>query len=178
MVDVCCGTGTIGLVCAPFVGRVVGVESSPEAVQDAERNRELNNSRESAVFLLGKAEALMRDILPLAQRVGAGAGAGTTGSLSAAAITEVVAIVDPPRSGLHPDVIKALRTCKALKRIVYVSCNPAGSLVEDAAKLSAPPRDTSGSWARGPELRPVAAFPVDLFPHTPHAEMVMIFERD
>ena len=46
-----------------------------------------------------------------------------------------VAIVDPPRSGLHPKVIRALRECKAIDRLVYVSCNPTGSFVEDAIKL-------------------------------------------
>ena len=49
-----------------------------------------------------------------------------------------VAIVDPPRSGLHPKVIRALRECKAIDRLVYVSCNPTGSFVEDAIKLCLP----------------------------------------
>jgi tRNA (uracil-5-)-methyltransferase len=89
-----------------------------------------------------------------------------------------VAVVDPPRGGLHQDVLRALRTCRALKRVVYVSCNPAGSLVEDAALLCAPQQHGGRSAARGPPFRCVAAFPVDLFPHTPHAEMVLLLERD
>ena len=89
----------------------------------------------------------------------------------------VVAIVDPPRSGLHQNVIRALRTCKPLKRLVYVSCNPTGSFLEDAVRLCAPQEDGS-SFARGPALRVVAAVPVDLFPHTAHTELVVLFERD
>ena len=83
----------------------------------------------------------------------------------------------PPRGGLHPSVVRALRTCRALKRIVYVSCSPTGSFIEDAVKLCAP-QEGNSAFARGPALRPVAAAIVDLFPSTPHAELVVLFERD
>ncbi|RYY34579.1 hypothetical protein EON62_03165, partial [archaeon] len=100
-----------------------------------------------------------------------------TPGAAAPGVSRVVAIVDPPRGGLHPSVIRALRTCKPLKRIVYVSCNPSGSFVEDAVKFCTP-QDKRSAVAHGPAFRPVVSIPVDLFPHTPHTELVTLFERD
>lgn len=173
VVDVCCGTGTIGLVCAvdPSVARVVGVELSSEAIDDAKANAALNGLADRAVFVCDRAENAMKAILDTASAPVPG---GTGGKVP---IKRVTAIVDPPRSGLHASVIKALRTCKPLKRLVYVSCNPTGSFIEDAVRLSAPQEDSS-AFARGPPLRPVLAIPVDLFPHTPHTELVVLFERE
>jgi tRNA/tmRNA/rRNA uracil-C5-methylase (TrmA/RlmC/RlmD family) len=187
LLDVCCGTGTIGLVSASRVARVVGVELSEEAVRDAVKNTRANRVN-NALFVCNKAENVMRDIIDIATGKASGMDGsataptedGETLSLSACnPLERVVAIVDPPRGGLHPSVIKALRTCKPLKRIVYVSCNPTGSFVEDAVRLCAPQEDSaSTTYARGPPMRPVLAVPVDLFPHTPHCEMVTLFERD
>jgi tRNA/tmRNA/rRNA uracil-C5-methylase (TrmA/RlmC/RlmD family) len=166
-----------------------------DAVEDATRNA-ASNGVADAVFLGERAEAVMNDVIerasadappPAAAAAAAaahtaaagadGASAGSGGAAAPpAAITNVVAIVDPPRGGLHPSVIRALRTCKPLKRVVYVSCNPTGSQIEDVAKLCAPQEENS-AFARGPPLRPVLAVPVDLFPDTPHCEMVVLFER-
>ncbi|GLU11786.1 hypothetical protein SLE2022_285080 [Rubroshorea leprosula] len=111
----------------------------------------------------------------------------------------VVAIVDPPRMGLHPIVIKALRTHPCLQRLVYISCNPE-SLVANAIELCTPSppklekgkKDNRGwrnmssaglarhrvkSMPISEPFRPVKAMAVDLFPHTPHCEMVMLLER-
>lgn len=111
----------------------------------------------------------------------------------------VVAIVDPPRAGLHPTVIKALRTHTRLRRLVYISCNPE-SLVANAIELCTPSptemergnKDNRG-WRRmssaglarhraksmpiSEAFKPVKAMAVDLFPHTPHCELVMLLER-
>uniref|UniRef100_A0A0D6R868 Methyltransferase domain-containing protein n=1 Tax=Araucaria cunninghamii TaxID=56994 RepID=A0A0D6R868_ARACU len=112
---------------------------------------------------------------------------------------DVVAIVDPPRSGLHPVVIKALRTHPCLRRLVYISCNPE-TLIANAIELCTPSNDKSekgkGNKGRNRHMgniglarqraksmpmseafSPVKAMAVDLFPHTPHCEMVMLFER-
>jgi tRNA (uracil-5-)-methyltransferase len=199
LLDVCCGTGTIGLVCSPFFGRVVGVELSEEAVEDARRNQRLNGVA-NALFVCNKAEAVMKEIIPIAEggaappSLSASSSAAPAASAASAAaagvppspaslpstlqIYRVVAIVDPPRAGLHPDVVRALRTCKSLKRVVYVSCNPTGSLIEDALRLCLPQAENSKSKLKGPPFTPRLAVPVDLFPHTPHCEMVMLFERD
>ncbi|XP_010521770.1 PREDICTED: zinc finger CCCH domain-containing protein 24 [Tarenaya hassleriana] len=111
----------------------------------------------------------------------------------------VVAIVDPPRSGLHPIVIKALRTHPRLRRLVYISCNPE-TLVANAIELCTPSPDkaekgnkdnrgwrkmSSAGLARhraksmpaSEPFRPIKAMAVDLFPHTHHCEMVMLLER-
>ena len=85
----------------------------------------------------------------------------------------IVAIVDPAREGLHPDVIKALRSTKEIQRLVYVSCNPTGSLVKDTALLCCP----ATKKYRGLPFKPTRAQPVDMFPLTPHCEMVMTFDR-
>ncbi|CAD6261479.1 unnamed protein product [Miscanthus lutarioriparius] len=110
----------------------------------------------------------------------------------------VVAIVDPPRVGLHPTVIKALRTHPRIRRLVYISCNPE-SLVANAIELCTPTsekqeknkgnrgwrsmssaglaRQRTKSMPNSEPFIPKRAMAVDLFPHTPHCEMVMLFER-
>lgn len=111
----------------------------------------------------------------------------------------VVAIVDPPRGGLHPIVTKVLRTHTHLRRLVYISCNPE-SLMANAIELCTPSSEKtekgnknnrgwrnmgSAGLARhrvksmpmSEPFRPVKAMAVDLFPHTPHCEMVMLLER-
>ncbi|GLJ52845.1 hypothetical protein SUGI_1125730 [Cryptomeria japonica] len=112
---------------------------------------------------------------------------------------DVVAIVDPPRAGLHPTVIKALRTHPCLRRLVYISCNPE-TLLENAIELCTPSteknekgkgntrgfrhmsnlghaRQRAKSMPMSEAFRPVKAMAVDLFPHTPHCEVVMLLER-
>eukprot|EP01018_Ginkgo_biloba_P031138 Gb_23411 [translate_table: standard] len=113
--------------------------------------------------------------------------------------TDVVAIVDPPRVGLHPVVIKAIRTHPSLRRLVYISCNPE-TLVANAIELCTPSsgksekgkgnrggyrnmgnvghaRQRAKSMPMSEAFSPVKAMAVDLFPHTPHCEMVMLLER-
>ncbi|XP_057526869.1 zinc finger CCCH domain-containing protein 24 isoform X2 [Amaranthus tricolor] len=110
----------------------------------------------------------------------------------------VVAIVDPPRGGLHPTVIKALRTHPRLRRLVYISCNPE-TLVANAIELCTPlsennekkgkiwrwknmsdasqARHRLKSMPKSEPFQPVKAMAVDLFPHTSHCELVMLLER-
>ncbi|KAL6967269.1 hypothetical protein U1Q18_033073 [Sarracenia purpurea var. burkii] len=125
--------------------------------------------------------------------------ASENGTPSVRQFKNVVAIVDPPRFGLHPTVIKALRTHPRLRRLVYISCNPE-SLVANAIELCTPSSDkaekgnknnrgwrnmSSAGLARhraksmpnSEPFRPVKAMAVDLFPHTPHCELVMLLER-
>ncbi|CAA6662435.1 unnamed protein product [Spirodela intermedia] len=121
------------------------------------------------------------------------------GSTSPRQFRNVVAIVDPPRVGLHPNVIKVLRTHPRLRRLVYISCNPE-SMVANAIELCTPTsekpqkgRNSSRGWRNmssaglarhraksmpnSEPFRPVKAVAVDLFPHTPHCETVMLLER-
>eukprot|EP00850_Spirogloea_muscicola_P022186 SM000281S10754 [mRNA] locus=s281:108583:112559:- [translate_table: standard] len=114
--------------------------------------------------------------------------------------SEVVAIVDPPRVGLHPTVLKSLRSHPQLKRLVYVSCNPE-SLAMNALELCTPyheqmgqqtgrrppgqrgytlgtaKRRLGGMSAEVDAFRPERAIAVDLFPHTPHCELVLLLQR-
>ena len=85
----------------------------------------------------------------------------------------LLAIVDPPREGMHSSCLTAIRNCSRIERLVYVACNPTKSLVRDAVPLCGP---VSKKYT-GSSFKPVTATPVDLFPMTPHCEMVMIFER-
>jgi len=153
VLDVCCGVGTIGLCMARRCRQVIGLELVPEAVISAQQNAELNDLK-NASFHVGKAE----DVLP-----GVLAGLG-------ADVDEICAIVDPPRPGLHPQVLLALRACKRLTRVVYISCNP-DSLVDDVVRLTTP-SDTDDD-----PLVPIRAVAVDMFPHTVHCEMILCLER-
>ncbi|XP_059660584.1 zinc finger CCCH domain-containing protein 24 [Cornus florida] len=122
-----------------------------------------------------------------------------SGTTSMRQFKNVVAIVDPPRAGLHPTVIKALRTHPGLRRLVYISCNPE-SLVANAIELCTPSADQSEkgnknnrgwrnmssaglarhrakSMPNSEPFQPIKAMAVDLFPHTPHCELVMLLER-
>jgi tRNA (uracil-5-)-methyltransferase len=85
---------------------------------------------------------------------------------------KIVGIVDPPRSGLHKDVLKALRTCKGLDRLVYVSCNPASQMKDMQALCY----ETSKK-RKAPAFKPVKCIGADLFPHTNHIESIVLLER-
>ncbi len=159
--DVCCGTGTIGLTCMKegAVGKVVGIDISEPAIKDAIINAEKNGyagADDVARFVASRAELVMSDVVRKADRN-----------------CPMVAVVDPAREGLHQDVIKALRNQPELQRIVYVSCNPTGSLVKDAGLLCTP----QTKKYRGLPFKITAAQPVDMFPLTNHCEMVMVFDR-
>ncbi len=74
-------------------------------------------------------------------------------------------------------MIKTLRLARNITRLVYVSCN-IDSFAEDAVKLTLPSKNNKHPYARGVPFRPVKAIPFDLFPHTPHTELAVLFVRD
>ena len=151
LIDVCCGTGTIGLTLASRFASVVGVDICESAVRDAAANAELNGVL-NARFVAGKAEAVLPPLLR-----------------DADPSQPCVAIVDPPRGGLHKSVMGALRRCSQLKRLVYVSCN-AATLADNCVVLCSPA-------GPGAPFSPVKAAALDLFPGTPHIEAVLVLER-
>ncbi|CAM9912468.1 unnamed protein product [Ectocarpus fasciculatus] len=190
VLDVCCGAGTIG-ICAAAAGgakQVYGSDICLPAIEDARRNA-LANDINNCEFVCGKAEAVVGGqiakackqhkeslaaptataptIAPATTTAGAGLEGSTTPELKFAAI------VDPPRSGVHAKCLRSIRSTKAIKRLVYVSCNPTKSLAADALILCTPVSKST----TGLPFRPVKAIPVDMFPHTPHMELVMVFER-
>jgi tRNA (uracil-5-)-methyltransferase len=86
--------------------------------------------------------------------------------------TKIIGIVDPPRSGLHRDVLRALRCCKGLDRLVYVSCN-AESQMRDLQFLCYETKKNRPA----PPFKPIKAVGADLFPHTSHIESIILLER-
>lgn len=110
VLDLYCGTGTIGIYIADLVKNVIGIEVIKDAVLDANFNKELNNINNIS-FILGKVEDKIKDIKDNIDLI----------------------IVDPPRSGLDKKVIPVINKLKA-KNIIYVSCNPI-TLVRDLKLL-------------------------------------------
>ena len=94
----------------------------------------------------------------------------------------ITAVLDPPRTGLAPSVCKALRAESAIDRIVFVSCNPHGhtlrhDYVVKGGSLAANTKILCKSGGRSAPFILSRAIPVDLFPHTPHVELCLCFER-
>lgn len=141
--DLYTGTGTIANFVARNAERVIGVEYVPEAIEDAKENARMNGI-ENTLFYAGD----MKDVL-------------TASFVEQHGHPDVI-ITDPPRAGMHNDVIDVIRLA-APSRIVYVSCNPATqardiNFLDDMYKVT-------------------RVQPVDMFPHTHHVENVLLLER-
>jgi tRNA (uracil-5-)-methyltransferase len=162
--DVCCGTGTIGISClkAGVVGRVIGVDVSAPAIRDAERNAAVNGFGESPETGSDGAETSPKRSTFVASRAEEVLGKEISKARETHAGMEFVAVVDPAREGLHGDVCKTLRANNRIRRIVYVSCNPTGTLVRDAGLFCAPPTKRYS----GRPFKISSATPVDMFPMT------------
>ena len=141
--DLYTGTGTIANFVAKKAKQVIGIEYVPEAIEDAKINSEIN-SIENTLFYAGD----MKDIL-------------TDDFIQEHGRPDVI-ITDPPRAGMHPDVVKTILRA-APDRIVYVSCNPA-TQARDLQDLDV-------------DYKVMAVQPVDMFPHTPHVENVVLLVR-
>ncbi len=136
--DLYSGTGTIGLYISKLCKQVTGIEYVQEAVDDAYENASINKVSNAKFFAGDMVKVLDEDFV-------------------AANGAPDLIITDPPRSGMHPDVVKKILEL-APKRIVYVSCNPATQVRDLALMLDKY------------EVRRVQ--PVDMFPHTHHVECV------
>lgn len=154
LVDACCGTGTIGLTMAKKVKKVIGIEVNTQAIKDAKLNAELNGI-ENVEFISGKVE----DVLPgIVKRLGYN--------------EEVVVVLDPPRAGLHSDVIKVIRKASFINKLVYVSCKLTAAL-QNIVDLTRQPLKR----IIGKEFQLVEVLAVDLFPQTELYETVLLLER-
>ncbi len=141
--DLYTGTGTIANFVARNAKKIVGIEYVPEAIADAKENSALNNISNTEFFAGDTKDVLTKDFFKNHNR------------------PEVV-ITDPPRAGMHADVVKTLLELKP-ERIIYVSCNPATqardlSLLKESYKVT-------------------KIQPVDMFPHTHHVENVVLLEN-
>ena len=140
--DLYTGTGTIAQFLAKSCKQVIGIEYVPEAIEDARVNASFNQL-ENTLFLAGD----MKDVL-------------TEAFIAEHGRPDVI-VTDPPRAGMHTDVVKTIMLA-APKRIVYVSCNPA-TQARDLALLNE-------------AYRLAKVQPVDMFPHTQHVENVVLLE--
>ena len=130
VLDLYCGTGSIGILLAKYVEEVVGVELVPDAVQAARENAHLNEIQNITFF-----EGFVKEYLktmPEDQR------------------DFDAIVVDPPRAGLNPKALKRLLRLRP-EKILYISCNPS-TYARDAKVLVA-------SGYELPEVRPVDMFP-------------------
>jgi len=141
--DLYTGTGTIANFVAKQAKQVIGIEYVPEAIEDAHVNSEINKI-ENTLFYAGDMKDVLNDEF-----------------ITKHGNPDVI-ITDPPRAGMHADVIDTIKRC-APKRVVYVSCNPATQardidLMQDMYTL-------------------VKTRAVDMFPHTHHVENVVLLEK-
>jgi len=141
--DLYTGTGTIANFVAKQAKKVVGIEYVPEAIEDAKVNAKLNRL-DNTEFFAGD----MKDVL-------------NAEFIKAHGTPEVI-ITDPPRAGMHEDVVNVILNA-APKRVVYVSCNPA-TQARDLSLMDS-------------QYKVLAVQPVDMFPHTQHVENVVLMER-
>ena len=190
LLDLCCGGGAIGLEIARAAAasgactRVIGIESCAAAVDDARANAVLNGlSPPAYVAVCAKVEDAIEGDVVRAAIASASTSASSIGDASGLGGGRggVVAVLDPPRTGVHPSVCKALRASPEVDRIVFVSCNPHGftlrhDYVVKGGSLAANARLLCGK-GRGAPFCLSRAIPVDLFPHTPHCELCLLFER-
>jgi 23S rRNA (uracil1939-C5)-methyltransferase len=149
--DLYSGVGSIGLSLAGLAAAVLGVETSPAAVSDAQQNANLNGIENSS-FLEGDVRRVLREVAQGSRRLPVGLERPD------------VVVVDPPRSGLHKRVVFRIGEM-AVPRIVYVSCNPA-TMAPNLAQF----QDYGYCLER--------VTPVDMFPHTPHVEAVGLLVRE
>lgn len=141
--DLYTGTGTIANFVARQARQVIGIEYVEDAIEDARLNSRVNGI-DNTLFFAGD----MKDVL--------------TDNFVAEHGRPDVMIVDPPRAGMHPDVVQVILNAEP-RRIVYVSCNPA-TQARDLALLDA-------------KYRVTQVQPVDMFPHTHHVENVTLLEK-
>ena len=138
--DLYTGTGTIANFVARQARQVIGIEYVPEAIEDAKVNSEINHIG-NTLFYAGDMKDILND--EFIQEHG----------------RPDVIITDPPRAGMHPDVVDVILKAEP-RRIVYVSCNPA-TQARDLQLMDG-------------KYRVAAIQPVDMFPHTPHVENVVL----
>jgi tRNA/tmRNA/rRNA uracil-C5-methylase (TrmA/RlmC/RlmD family) len=141
--DLYTGTGTIANFVARQAREVIGIEYVPEAIEDAKVNSRINGITNTKFFAGDMKDILTEDFIAQHGRPD-------------------IIITDPPRAGMHGDVINVILKA-APSRIVYVSCNPA-TQARDLALLDA-------------DYKVTRIQPVDMFPHTQHVENVVLLER-
>lgn len=140
--DLYTGTGTIANFVARSARQVIGIEYVPEAIEDATVNSSINHIDNTLFFAGDMKDILNKEFIETYGRPD-------------------VIITDPPRAGMHTDVIETILYARP-QRIVYVSCNPS-TQARDLSLLDA-------------QYRVSAVQPVDMFPQTHHVENVVLLD--
>ncbi|XP_046640844.1 tRNA (uracil(54)-C(5))-methyltransferase homolog isoform X2 [Daphnia pulicaria] len=154
VVDLCCGTGTQGLMVARHSRGVIGVELSRSAVEDARFNA-AHNQIQNAEFIAGRAEKLFKHIMEQLE-----------------VSPDIAVIVNPSRGGIDKRIISLLRNNERVRNLVYISCQADGPAMNNFVDLCIRGRKTLSE----PFVLKKAT-PIDLFPHTNHCELVLSFRR-
>ncbi|OII71842.1 RNA methylase [Cryptosporidium ubiquitum] len=168
ILDVCCGVGAIGLTLLDILRdleknfkkvELIGIDCSAEAIESAKKNATIAGF-ENAKYYVGTAESILPNLLknlPINKLV--------------------IAIVDPPRSGLHSSVTRSLRQIKKIDSLIYVSCN-VESLVKNCLDLCSVYDPHTDQKEYIPVFVPKFAIPVDMFPYTKHVETILYLKRN
>ena len=167
LLDAYAGVGTIALWLAPFVSKVIAIESNPQAVKDGQTNQKLNNI-ENVQFQLNKVEDYLPTLLKNKTPVN-------------------IVVLDPPRQGLSPEIIEIIMKLQP-ELIIYVSCNPVtlardlglilSPLVSDSSKQVVVAADIKNSCLESNSGYKVEKIiPVDLFPQTYHIESISVLKK-
>lgn len=162
LLDLCCGTGTIGISLAKHFKKVISVELVEDAIEDAKLNAKANGfvilivGVDNITFICGKVENCMDSLFKHVSKA-----------------DTVVAILDPPRAGIHSSVIQSIRKSNQINHLIFVACSIKSSL-QNCIDLCRP---TTNKFRNFPFI-PKQAIPVDLFPHTELCELVLEFERN
>uniref|UniRef100_A0A667IRK7 tRNA (uracil(54)-C(5))-methyltransferase n=1 Tax=Lynx canadensis TaxID=61383 RepID=A0A667IRK7_LYNCA len=155
LLDICCGTGVIGLSLAQYTSQVLGMELVEQAVEHARWTAAFSGIT-NCEFHTGQAENILPQLLKSKE----------DGQF-------IVAVVNSAQVGLHYYVVQGIQNCRAICIPIFVSCKPHGETTRNIIEMCCPPDSAKKPLGEPFVLR--KAVPVDLFPHTLHCELVLLF---
>jgi len=153
LLDIFCGTGSIGLCLASRVGQVIGVDIMRHAVIDARLNAAKNNVK-NAEFIVGPAEDKIQDMI------------------NKAIHEDIIAVLDPPTPELATKAVLVIRNSPQIKKVMFLSSDSRTSM-NNLVELTRPESAT----LEGDPFMPISITPVDIFPHTNHTTTLFLFMR-
>lgn len=156
LLDICSGIGTIGITVGKNCHKIVGIEMVKSSCTNALKNAERNNMADKYEVVIGKVEDKIEEVV----------------AKYAAREFKIVGIIDPPRAGLHPDVVRSLRTCRGLDDLIFICCDIKQSKT-NIIDLCLP----QSKKRRGPPFSPISCTAFDMFPQTPHFESLFCLKR-
>lgn len=154
LLDICSGIGTIGLSVGQKAKKIIGIEMVESSCANARKNAQNCATGQKYEVICSKVEDVIDKVIAENPSV------------------RVVGILDPPRAGVHPNVIKTLRTCRGLNELIFMACDVNQSK-RNILDLCLP----EGKSKRGPEFYPVLCTGVDMFPNSPHYETIFYLKR-